>query len=102
MSKKVLKELYWIIIIIIAAYFVIAMNSSFSLNDRFMLCGNAGITISKIAVVLQLAVLLFITRLLFNMVMNIEREFTRFFLLPIVLFAFPVSTMMLWFNLMGC
>ncbi|MBX9853712.1 MAG: hypothetical protein K2X86_18360 [Cytophagaceae bacterium] len=101
-SKKILKEIYWILIIILASYLVLGMNSSFSLQERFLLCGNEGITISKISMVLQLAVLMVITRMLFHMVMSIEKEFMRFFLLPIVLFAFPVSLVMLWFRLMGC
>src|SRR5689334_10101150 len=102
MSINIRKELYWVLIILLASYVVVSINSSFDITEKMQVCPNDPEGVSKIAVILQLTVLLTVVKILFNMVMKMEKESVKFFLIPIVLFALPVSAIILWLQLIGC
>lgn len=100
--QNILKELYWLGIFIFASYIVVAVNSSFNLNEPIQICSNPGSIISKISIIFQLTALLVGVRLLYNYTLKVENYKTRAFLLPIVVFALPISIVILWTQLIGC
>jgi hypothetical protein len=101
-SRFLLKELYWIGIILLSSYLIIAINTSFSLSEAVRICKNSLIQISKPVIIVQLALVLIITRALFNYILRIENQKIRYFMIPLVVFALPISIILLWLQLMGC
>jgi len=101
-SRFLLKELYWTGIILLSSYLIIAINTTFSLSEPVRICKNSTLHMSKPLVIFQLALVLIITRALFNYILKIENQKTRYFMIPIVVFALPVSIILLWLQMMGC
>jgi len=100
--KYLLREVYWVVILLISSYLIIALNSSFNLNEPMPLCKEGAIHFPKIWVIIQLSILLTLTRQLFYFILKVESQTMRYFLLPIVLFALPVSVIVVWLQWMGC
>lgn len=101
-ARNLFKEVYWTGIFIASSYLVIALNSSFSLNEPLHLCAGQSVLFSKTGVILQLAALLTGTRILFHYILKIENQNLRYFMIPIVLFALPASIIAVWIDTFGC
>lgn len=101
-SKTIKEHLYWMCISLLASYIFISVNSSFNFTDPFIICRRSSLIFLNITVTIQLGLLLFITKLLFQIIQHIEDEKWRLTLTPIVLFAFPVSVIILWMKFIGC
>jgi len=101
-SNTIKEQIYWIVLTLLASYIFISVNSSFRFTDPFIVCRRSSLIFLNITVTIQLGLLLFITKLLFQTIQRIEDEKWRLTLVPIVLFAFPVSVIILWMKFVGC